>query len=467
MPLSTPQSIGQRLDSWKEIAAYLERDVRTVRRWEKERGLPVHRVPGGERGAVFAYRAEVDVWLKGAGNKAAGDGPSAAASPVSVELGPDAVGLGVARPAINISGQAPAVAAWPGRYWAAVTLLCGLAVGGYWLWHSWYGGPAVDASFVGNSLVARNRRGEVSWTYPFSEPLDPNADNLRQRIAIVDLGPDRKGDVLAAVPFAVQGQAKSPGDALYCFSSEGKLRWRHSFNDTLRFGENEYGPPWVAMPPSVISGKRLAIWAGAREADYSPSALVELDRDGHRLAQFVNWGHIAVVGHVRNSSGSFILAGGISNQCDCAMLAVLEEDAASGSSPPLGPAYNCENCPPGRPYRYFLFPRSELTQLSGAAYNNVKLIRVEGGRVKVFAQETYNREVPGPDWIKYELSDSLVPQSFTVSDHFWTQHRQFEVEGKLHHTVEQCPERTHPRKVRMWSAERGWEEIAVPVSTQR
>jgi len=53
----------QRLDSWKEIADYLRRDVRTVIRWERERGLPVHRIPGGKRSVVFAYREEIDRWL--------------------------------------------------------------------------------------------------------------------------------------------------------------------------------------------------------------------------------------------------------------------------------------------------------------------------------------------------------------------------------------------------------------------
>lgn len=54
---------GGRIDSWKEIAAYLERDVSTVVRWEKERGLPVHRIPGGQRQAVFAFEEELDRWL--------------------------------------------------------------------------------------------------------------------------------------------------------------------------------------------------------------------------------------------------------------------------------------------------------------------------------------------------------------------------------------------------------------------
>jgi Tol biopolymer transport system component len=56
-----------RLDSWKEIAAYLNRDVRTVIRWERK-GLPVHRVPGGKRQAVFAYPAEIEAWLSGPEN---------------------------------------------------------------------------------------------------------------------------------------------------------------------------------------------------------------------------------------------------------------------------------------------------------------------------------------------------------------------------------------------------------------
>ena len=54
-----------RLDSWKAIAAFFGRDERTVRRWEKERALPVYRVPGGGRGGVFAYSDELKEWLKG------------------------------------------------------------------------------------------------------------------------------------------------------------------------------------------------------------------------------------------------------------------------------------------------------------------------------------------------------------------------------------------------------------------
>jgi hypothetical protein len=51
-----------RLESWKEIAAYLKRGVRTVQRWEQAEGLPVHRHHHGKRGTVYAFREEIDAW---------------------------------------------------------------------------------------------------------------------------------------------------------------------------------------------------------------------------------------------------------------------------------------------------------------------------------------------------------------------------------------------------------------------
>lgn len=51
-----------RLDSWKEIAAHLNRSVRTVRRWEREEGLPVHRQIHHKLGSVYASRSEIDRW---------------------------------------------------------------------------------------------------------------------------------------------------------------------------------------------------------------------------------------------------------------------------------------------------------------------------------------------------------------------------------------------------------------------
>jgi non-specific serine/threonine protein kinase len=58
----TAEPAEDRLDSWKQIAAYLKRGVRTVRRWEREEGLPVHRHIHRVLGSVYAFRSELDTW---------------------------------------------------------------------------------------------------------------------------------------------------------------------------------------------------------------------------------------------------------------------------------------------------------------------------------------------------------------------------------------------------------------------
>lgn len=64
-----PVRDDKRLDSWKQIAEYLNKDVRTVIRWEKDRRLPVHRIPGEKRSSVYAWPSEIDLWLHGAADE--------------------------------------------------------------------------------------------------------------------------------------------------------------------------------------------------------------------------------------------------------------------------------------------------------------------------------------------------------------------------------------------------------------
>ncbi len=61
-PMERPPD--ERLDSWKGIAAYLNRDVTTVQRWEKREGMPVHRHVHAKRGSVYALSEELDAWVR-------------------------------------------------------------------------------------------------------------------------------------------------------------------------------------------------------------------------------------------------------------------------------------------------------------------------------------------------------------------------------------------------------------------
>jgi len=58
---NTPQKT---LESWKQIAAYLDRSERTVRRWETSEGLPVHRREHEKQDTVFAFRHEIEAWSR-------------------------------------------------------------------------------------------------------------------------------------------------------------------------------------------------------------------------------------------------------------------------------------------------------------------------------------------------------------------------------------------------------------------
>jgi tetratricopeptide (TPR) repeat protein len=67
-----PVSLGKRLDSWKEIAVYLNRHVTTVRRWERQEALPVHRHLHSKLGSIYAYTKELDIWFESRRREEAG-----------------------------------------------------------------------------------------------------------------------------------------------------------------------------------------------------------------------------------------------------------------------------------------------------------------------------------------------------------------------------------------------------------
>ncbi len=70
--LPSARASEDRLDSWKEIAAYLNRDVTTVQRWEKREGMPVHRHLHDRMGSVYRFPGGVG---------RVGAGPESSSSP--------------------------------------------------------------------------------------------------------------------------------------------------------------------------------------------------------------------------------------------------------------------------------------------------------------------------------------------------------------------------------------------------
>ncbi len=90
---TTAPSNERRLESWGEIASYLRREIRTVQRWERNLGLPIHRLSVGKQSSVYAYPSELDKWYKERETHLVREDPEVDA-PVSTEHGPSILSSG-------------------------------------------------------------------------------------------------------------------------------------------------------------------------------------------------------------------------------------------------------------------------------------------------------------------------------------------------------------------------------------
>ncbi|HWY44463.1 MAG TPA: hypothetical protein VNX66_13270 [Candidatus Sulfotelmatobacter sp.] len=126
---------GRRLESWKEIAGYLGRDVTTVRRWEKREGLPVHRLHHSKLGSIYAYTKELDTWRNERAPAAASEAPEDRQTTDIVGRGDHtrrvaalpAPVLTLAAGARAESNRGPKGTHWP-RRWLAVCAIAVIAV---------------------------------------------------------------------------------------------------------------------------------------------------------------------------------------------------------------------------------------------------------------------------------------------------------------------------------------------------
>ena len=153
-----------------------------------------------------------------------------------------------------------------------------------------------------------------------------------------------------------------PRDALYCFTDDGRLRWTRSLDDRVRFASGTYGPPWITGDLRVvrIDGRTRVLWAAHHDV-WWPSLLVVLDEAANVAGRFVHAGWITRV--EASADGRNVLAAGVSNRRDAAVLFALDPRALTGAIPePDSSPYRCLDCAPVLPRRTVVFPRREANQ---------------------------------------------------------------------------------------------------------
>jgi hypothetical protein len=357
---------NNRLDSWKEIAAYLHRSVRTVQRWEEELALPVHRLAGKKRDIVYAYPGELDAWLEA--HSALLPPPTHAeqeeikrnsAEPACVSLEP-----AVSAPAAQVA------TAWRARrvlLWVLPLVLAAvLAV--VWGERARRARAPADFAVQGRELIVLDAEGKELWRHRFEFALTPDMRKAVgkgifdiRRFQVADLDGDGAEEMLLVV---VPMEAGKP-TRLLCFSAGGGLLWQYLYTGARKYGQGSFPPPFNIFGFLLTSSYRegdFHIWAVSSHVPEFPSQVAKLDSAGRVVAEFWHPGHILALAEVRLDGRQVILAGGTHNEFLAATLAVLDYENPAGSAPATNFEYTCLDCPAGAPLAYFLFPRSQITR---------------------------------------------------------------------------------------------------------
>lgn len=431
----------ERLDSWKEIADYLNKAVRTVIRYERERAMPVHRVPGGHGpGSVYAYSQELDAWL--AGN------PDASGSPGDLGIGSvlrRRLLWGVGCTLAAVLGLAAFVVTRPGR-------------------------PA-EVRIVGRYLVAKDERGRLAWRFELPQGAGDATDlEFSRPIRVVDVDGDGRPEVLATLRYCLEPTCRGYEHELLCFAGDGTLLWRYKPAFTMESVQGRYEGGWhftelVVSPAEGIGRTPRVIWVAAAHRDLWPSFVARITADGQSSIRFISSGVVYHLASFREKSGSYVLAGGVDNDYNAAFLAVLGEDQHAAVGPhDASSRYACVNCPTGHPLRYLLLPRTEMNVFyAGAPYNMVDQLEVLGNEISVRTLEGSVGE-QGRQGIAqgmYIFSRDLQAKSVDVSSGYVQLHARAEREGDVNHSFWRCPERQSPKPIREWTPE-GWREVPVP-----
>jgi hypothetical protein len=319
----------------------------------------------------------------------------------------------------------------------------------------------VTMELNGTTLVAQTQDKSVLWSFRLSEERGTQA----QISAFVPMdwrAPDSPDAVVMVnVQEATDGYAAFIRSDVYCFSSAGRLRWKYTPDARLSFAGRKFAGPWRIRSWHVLSAARPRLGASFIHQTWWPSFVVAFGPDGAAERRFVNAGHVESVARVEVQGRSYVLAGGVNNEYRSAALAVLDESGPAAVSPQTDSSpFACDDCPDGRPRKYFVFPRSEINVAAGASYSyaDAASSRTANGSVEVSVRE----RMQGDPRAIYRLSPELMPESVAMSDRYWQTHDDLFQAGKLDHKAENCPERINGAIVRTWEPVNGWKNIRVP-----
>jgi len=396
------------LTSWKEIAAYLGCDKRTCYRWEKNLGLPIHRIEGTHKSRVYARKEELDAWRKSKESTHSLD---------KHELG-------------------------SAYTWKRAFLVVALILAAATLFFAFrkFVSPREPADFRINrgALVVLNEKGRELWRFEtgFDNLLDDRT--YREHFQVKGIDPskvvthpyliikDTNGDGHKEVLFTAKIKDESGEGIVFCFDRRGREMWRFRAGRPIRFGRQDYADfiirGFEANDLDNDGRQEVIVISNAR--GFFPSQLAVLSSDGKLLGEFWNSGQLNYIAFVdlERDGKKEIIASGQNNEYNKGCLIVFDAARISGSSPQSVERFISPGLSAGTERFYVLFPGTDV-DLSEFPKESADKFEVLSNDMILVHMALSS--------VLYELSFDLAPRIARTSHRFEEKHAVAVREGRV------------------------------------
>lgn len=383
---------SEQLSSWKEIARHLGVTVRTAQKWERERGLPVHRLPG-QRSIVSASVLEVDSW-RGTGVPERESGQPHSASR----------GLVIA---------------------VAVVLL--LSVGVVLFALEWRHGNPVTVLLENEVVRAFDADGRLLWHRRFAGLSVPEAWEHRATWWAGDL----EGRGRNVVLFAYRHDDMSVPQVLYCLNPDGTERWHYVPGHSVRTATESFDGRYVLDNFLVVPYHgQQAIVVSSHHGVYYPTQVALLSAEGRVISEYWHPGHLRQMAFLDldHLGAPLLYLGGINNAEHRATLLAMTPDQLRGTAREQNPAYQFQDLPIAPATMRLLFPHACLTET--LPYNQVSHIEQMGKTLIVSVVENYEDR---HTTMHYHINVSGAIERVEPVDSFLAVHAAWHQSGRVNH----------------------------------
>lgn len=422
------------LQTWRQIAAYLNVSIRAAQTYARDRGLPVRHLKG-EKTPVVASRAELNSWLLK--NRVALH---------AAETEPDSFHHvehdhpSTQKPLGDIGDQqnrdqrvSPHLRRAIGPIAVAVVLL----IAGTLSWR-WNNAEVAMINIDGPEIIARDSAGHELWRHLFKNGVHDESYKqgaFPRKPWVGDLDGNGHQEVLFQ---HFSDSFTSESTTLYCFGGGGKIKWSFVNTKVVRDSGGEIAPIYLIealqVLPSLDGHSKLLAVASSRMTDQA-CQLALLDSKGRLVAEYWHPGHLYLMGALGEDrpGKARLIAAGVNDGEHRATLVVLNPYTMKGASTPSrmkDQRFHILDMPEAREELVILFPRSCLdrdepkTMVSQLALNEKDILV----NVAMSHHPDSNRSV------FFEFSPDFRLKRAFLSTEYWQEHLRMEREGKLDHS---------------------------------